>query len=113
MPNTQFVDPKSVEKVKLSYSRCLAHEDFFEKFYNRFFNVDSRVPGYFQKTNFVQQRRALRYGIEYMIMYVEGSRIAETKIEELGVKHDRRHLNILTDLYEKWMDALIRASSLI
>ncbi len=107
MSQEQPVSAKQVEKIKLSYARCLEHKDFFEKFYKNFFNVDSRVPGYFQKTNFEQQRKALRYGVEYLIMYAEGSRIGETKIEELGLKHDRRHLNIPVDLYDKWMQALL------
>lgn len=99
---------KEIDQVKKSYQRCLLHPDFFDKFYEYFFKTDKRIPELFKNTDFTLQRTAIKHGIEYMIMYAEGSRIADAKIDSLSTKHDRNHLNITPDLYNNWMEALIK-----
>lgn len=103
---------RELEQVKKSYERCIAHPDFFDKFYELFFQTDKRIPELFKDTDFTVQRAAIQHGISYMIMYAENSRIATAKIESLSTKHDRNHLNIRPELYTHWLNALIKTIDL-
>lgn len=112
MPPTNASEINEINQVKKSYQRCLLHPEVFEKFYENFFKTDKRIPELFRNTDFTLQRTAIKHGIEYMIMYAEGSRIADAKIDSLSTKHDRNHLNVQPELYNNWMEALIKTIQL-
>lgn len=104
----EYDEKESIRKVNLSYKRCLLHEDFFTTFYEYFLKTDRRIAEHFQYTDFAQQRIAIKHGIEYMIMFAEGSRIASSKIESLSINHDRNHLNVQPELYKNWLNSLLK-----
>ena len=112
MSSLNVNEAKELEQVKKSFERCIAQPHFFDDFYELFFKSDKRIPELFKDTDFNVQRVAIQHGISYMIMFAEGSKIANAKIESLSIKHDRNHLNIHPELYDKWLHALIKTIEL-
>lgn len=102
-----IAEPEDILFVKKSFEECSRHNTFFHNFYERFVKRDVRIAELFKNTDLENQARALKGSLAYMLMYAEGSRIAETKIEDLGTRHDRNHLNITVDLYDHWLEALV------
>lgn len=96
-----------MQLVQQSYERCKGSKEFFTDFYKVFLSQDPRIPGYFEKTDLAKQVIALERSIDYLIMHASGSRIAVTKVEDLGLRHDHSHLNIPPDLYAYWLEALL------
>lgn len=107
MSKKPIADMNKINLVKWSYKSCLKNDQFLTTFYEIFLRKDHRIPEYFKNTNFDRQKIVLRNALDYMIMYAEGSTIAFTKIEDLGYRHDRNHLNIPVNLYSCWQDSLM------
>lgn len=101
------MDESEVEKVNESYKRCLEKADFFVDFYKNFAGKGPHIVERFAKTNMERQMNALRFGLQYMIMFASGSKIAAAKIEDLATTHDRNHRNIGPELYDAWTESLL------
>lgn len=88
-----------------SYGRCCNNEAFFEDFYNIFMSKSGEVRAMFANTDMAEQRRLVRAGLMWLIMYARGSEGA--KIEHLTRTHDRNHMNVDPAWYTVWVDALM------
>ena len=100
-----------VAKVRLSFARCCCHDDFIDTFYHCLASIAPQVGPMFANTDMPTQDTLVRAGISHMIEFADGVDGVASKIGELGVKHDRHHLNIPPDLYRPWVDALMHAVS--
>ena len=98
---------EEAEIVNQSYKRCLESPSFMSDFYEVFMAKDGHIREKFSHTDMSHQMRALRDGIQYMIMFAAGSHIAEAKVEDLALHHDRDHRNIAPALYEIWVQSLL------
>ncbi|WP_413559035.1 globin [Bdellovibrio sp. HCB209] len=96
-----------IDRVNASYQRCLLIPDFIADFYQNFTAKGPHIVEKFKGTDMKRQIDTLKHGLQYIIMYSSGSKIAMTKVEDLGVTHDRNHRNITPDLYEAWVTSLI------
>lgn len=96
-----------IQRVSASYKRCLESPEFFDVFYKNFTSKGPRVVEKFKNTDMKRQMDALKHGVQYMIMFAEGSKIAAAKVEDLGVTHDRNHRDISPELYTDWLKSLI------
>lgn len=96
-----------IDLISASYGRCILSEGFFEDFYETFQKSDPRIKAYFTDTDMSQQRRLLRHGISYMIMYAEENRTGELKVEKLGDSHSETQMNIKPELYDFWIQSLV------
>lgn len=99
----QFLD------VEKSYDRVKDIDDFFNFFYHSLFSSDRAIFEMFKKTNMQSQKKALRDSIQYMLMLNAGSQIANRKFDQLAITHDREHRNVKPELYQHWVDSLIKA----
>ncbi len=99
------VSPELANKAFLSYGRCCNHEVFFEDFYKTLMDKSEDVRAMFANTDMVEQRRLVRAGLMWLIMYAQGSE--GSKIDNLARTHDRHHMNVHPDYYRFWVDALM------
>jgi hypothetical protein len=96
-----------IARVKESYQRCLESQEFFDVFYKNFTAKGPHIVDKFKDTDMKRQMDALKHGLQYMIMYAEGSKIASAKIEDLGTTHDRKHRDITEGMYMDWTRSLV------
>ncbi len=95
------------DRVFQSYGRCCQHEAFFETFYRIFLDKSDEVRAMFEHTDMAEQRRLLRAGISWLIMYARGG--SDVKLRSLGESHGRNGYNVDPSLYGYWVDALLEA----
>lgn len=102
------MEQSEVELVNESYQRCLQAQSFFTDFYAIFMAHGPEIREKFAQTDMNRQMHALKNGLQYMIMYATGSKIAAAKIEDLALTHDRHHRNILPEMYDVWTASLLK-----
>jgi len=100
---------QSAAPVKQSLGRCLHNGDVFDTFYNIFLECDPRIPHQFTNTDWEEQKRLLRQGINKVIGFYEGSFTGQSALERIRHTHGRDRLNIPPDLYSCWVETMIEA----
>jgi hemoglobin-like flavoprotein len=101
------------EIFQASLKRCLADNEFLRDFYERFMASSPEVREKFQGTNFPRQTRVLADSLYLMAVASEskGDAIAWKELDRLAEAHSRGGLDIRPDLYESWLDCLLKAAS--
>ncbi len=95
--------------MRASFLRCCQQDDFIDIFY---FELTTRAPEtgrMFAGTKMSTQDTLVRSGISYLIEFAAGVPGVRSKIDEIGRKHDRNHLQVRPDLYPAWVDSLVAA----
>lgn len=96
-----------------SLRRCLESEGFLKRFYEVFLDSSPEVRAKFEGTDFARQRRALRdsFFVMEVIAESEPEGPAWKALKELAVVHDRQHRDIRPELYDLWLDSLMKTVS--
>ena len=94
--------------VTRSYGTCCIAPEFFNDFYDNFASASPKIGEKFKQTDMARQKKLLREGITYMVMFADGSSIAERKVRGLGESHSQSRLDIEPGLYELWVNALLK-----
>ncbi len=102
---TDRVSRETTDLAFQSYGRCCSNDAFFEDFYNIFMSKSGEVRAMFANTDMAEQRRLVRAGLMWLIMYARGSQ--GSKIEHLARTHDRHHMNVDPAWYTVWVDSLM------
>jgi hemoglobin-like flavoprotein len=102
------VDKNHVNEVNLSLGRCFLQSGFMDKFYANFKASHAAIPPFFVKTDMSRQHKLLKEGITFLLMSAGGSQFAQNEIAKLGVRHDPAHLNVKPELYQYWVDSLLK-----
>ena len=99
------------ELFKGSLRRCLDAPDFLVRFYELFLNSSPEVRAKFEKTDFEKQRRALRDSFFVLEMIGESTPDAPTwkALKKLAVTHDRQHMDVQPELYDLWLECLLKS----
>ena len=100
-----------VASVRGSFARCCRNADFIDNFYHRLANEAPAVGPMFAETDMRTQDTLIRAGISHLIDFADRVDGVRSKIDELGVKHNRHHLDVKPELYESWIEALIQAAA--
>lgn len=87
-----------------SYGRC-CNDAFFEDFYQTLMGKSEEIRAMFANTDMAEQRRLVRAGLMWLIMYAQGSE--GSKIEHLARTHNRHHMNVHPNYYAYWVDSLM------
>jgi hemoglobin-like flavoprotein len=100
------MNESATETFNDSLERCLAHDDFLERFYVRFLDSAPEVRAAFANTDFARQARMLRASL-YLMMSMQraGTRIT-AQLERLAERHNK--LGVRQMLYGLWLETLIR-----
>lgn len=93
--------------VQNSYGRCIAKGEFIPTFYERFLSSHPEVKGKFAKTNFDEQYKLLRHGINLMIMFAADNIAGKAGLNRIMQSHCRSRMNIEPRFYNIWKKSLL------
>ncbi|WP_386066409.1 globin [Tahibacter sp. UC22_41] len=98
------------DDLQASYGRCLRANGFIERFYEIFLASHADIAPMFAKTDFRQQRLALRRGISIAISHAAGTAMVKRSVGEMAQVHSRSgRTPVRPSLYAYWIDSLIAA----
>jgi len=97
---------KDTNRVMQSYGRCCASAGFFDDFYAAFLASSPAVREKFVRTDMTAQKQLLRAGILNLVLFARG--MPDTKLRALGESYSRARLDIRPELYDLWIDALLK-----
>ena len=100
---------QDVELFNDSLERCTRTSGFLDRFYELFMASSEEVAEKFKHTDFRKQKRALRTSLYVMMLVNEGKAEGDAHLERIARLHSRSELDIKPELYEVWLDCLIRA----
>ena len=101
------------ETFRASLKRCLANNAFLHDFYELFMSSSPEVREKFKDTDFPRQARVLADSLYIMSVASESKEdaIAWKELDRLAEAHSRRGMDIRPDLYESWLECLVKAAS--
>lgn len=100
------------ETFRASLKRCLADADFLREFYELFMASSPEVRDKFKDTEFPRQTRILADSLYLMAVASESreNAIAWKELDRLAERHSRRGLDIRPELYDSWLECLVKAA---
>ena len=103
------MDAGTLRKFEESLGRCLADPDFLDIFYGNFLTSSPKVREKFAGTDFDRQKRALRASFDTMILAARDEEHGPEKyLLPLAERHGSRQLRIGAELYDLWLDSLLK-----
>ncbi|MTI39215.1 globin domain-containing protein [Fulvivirga lutimaris] len=105
--NTETIN--QVEIVQKSYGRCLSTGDVLQTFYDYFLSSSPAVKEKFKNTDFDNQKKLLKHGVNLMIMFASDTFAGKSGLKRLQHSHNRHNLNIDPKYYDLWMTCLLKA----
>lgn len=102
----------NVEEVfDLSYERVLATEKngktFFDSFYDCFIGSSAQVAEYFKNTDMERQKEMLKKSF-YALFVFYATNSADDYLEKIAERHSKRGLDIRPELYDLWLENLMK-----
>jgi len=104
--------PEQIDAFRASLKRCLSTPDFLRTFYEQFMGFSEEIREKFRQTDFTRQTRVLTDSLYAMAVIAQGESEspARAEIERLAQQHGRDQLDIRPELYDVWLDCLIKAA---
>jgi hemoglobin-like flavoprotein len=102
------MDERDVELFNDSLERCSASPDFLRRFYALFLASSDDVARKFEHTDMRKQARLLKASL-YIMMLASGQAERHVHLERLAEQHSRRGLDIKPELYDLWLEQLLKA----
>jgi hemoglobin-like flavoprotein len=100
---------EQISIVTQSFGQISLKQEFFDTFYDIFMKSSPEVKPLFAKTDFGKQKKLLKYGISYMILFAKDSSAGKSALKSIAEIHDRNHFNIMPEYYPLWIDSLCNA----
>jgi hemoglobin-like flavoprotein len=94
-----------------SLQRCYGKSGFIDRFYSLFLASSDEVAKKFQYTDFKRQRHLLASSLYFMMAASYGKPEGDLHIRRIADLHSRHKLDIRPELYDLWLDCLVRAAS--
>jgi hemoglobin-like flavoprotein len=92
-----------------SLARCLVDPDFLDIFYGNFLGSSPKVREKFAGTDFDRQKQALRASFDTMLKAArDETNGPATHLGPLAERHGSRQLRIGAELYDLWLDSLLK-----
>ncbi|MBB3227092.1 hemoglobin-like flavoprotein [Luteibacter sp. Sphag1AF] len=96
------------DDLQVSFGRCLRTKDFIGRFYDVLLQSHPSLAPLFAKTDFRQQRLALRRGISLAISWAAGAGMARAPMDEMIRVHGRGgRAPIPPEFYAYWLESLL------
>lgn len=105
------MNSEQVDAFRASLKRCLATPDFLHAFYEEFMGFSEEIRAKFRQTDFTRQTRILADSLYMMTVVAQGESEgpAFAEFDRLGRQHSHGQLDIRPELYDVWLDSLIKA----
>jgi len=99
------------ERFQASLKRCLVAPGFLDRFYELFLASSPEVQAKFEDTDFARQKRMVSDSFRIIEVLAESppGSFAWSQMSEIARTHDRKHRDIRPELYELWLDCLVKA----
>ena len=104
----QETTPKSL--FLQSVERCETNPGFIPAFYDRFLGQSEVVREKFAETDFNQQNRMLLRSLKLSAGAIAGEQPALQELTQRAESHNRHNLDIQPELYDLWLDAIIKTA---
>jgi truncated hemoglobin YjbI len=101
------VADKTIDTVQESMYRCLSKPEFMDRFYEAFMSSPD-IQSKFHATNMALQKIVLRSSLHLMLGVARGQ--PGEGMKKLAESHSRHQRDIPVPMYEKWLDAMVRAA---
>ena len=101
----------NMETVTASFGQVSITPDFFDTFYEIFINSHPDIRPMFASTDLSKQKKLLKKGISYMILFAKESSAGKQALEVIAKIHDKNNKNVRPELYPFWIDSLCKALS--
>jgi hemoglobin-like flavoprotein len=99
---------RDIELFNDSLQRCTARPGFLERFYEIFTASSEEVAEKFKRTNFQKQAILLKASLYLMLLAVWKKPEGQAHLERIAELHGRKGLNVQPELYDLWLDCLLR-----
>ncbi len=77
-----------------SYNRSKNYPLFASQFYDNLFFLNPKIERYFKTTKFEHQFKALMYGLQYLVDYLDESKRPKVKNQILRIARSHSHENL-------------------
>ena len=91
-----------------SLDRCLGHPKFLDRFYEHFMASSPEIAERFRDTDFDRQKAALTQSLYLLILALDGGEAAIAYLDQVARRHGRSALDVRPELYDGWLECLIR-----
>ena len=103
------MDARTLRDFEESLERCSADPDFIDIFYGNFLGSSPKVREKFAGTDFDRQKQALRASFDTMLKAARDEVNGPAPhLEPLAERHGARQLKIGAELYDLWLDSLLK-----
>ncbi len=93
-----------------SYERCLARNDFIDKFYEKYIASNELIAQRFAHTDMKKQKEMLKASLhKIMALRLSEPEEALAYFKGIGVTHGRKSHDIAPELYDLWLTCLLEA----
>ncbi len=103
----RVVDNRLTPVFSKSFDRCLAHDDFFDSFYNRFVSSSDEVKAMFANTDMANQKKMLKTSLYMLMAAPSGLEKATSHIDQIAKSHSRSGYGVKPELYDLWLKCLL------
>ena len=100
-----------ISLAKESLRRCLERPGFLERFYELFMDSSPVVYGKLKHMNMAHQMIMVKSSLHIMMAMASGGLQQQKALQELAELHSRRQKDVQPELYDLWLDAMIKAAS--
>lgn len=100
--------PEDIAIFNDSFLRCQNKSGFMDRFYELFLESSTDIKAKFKNTDFSKQKIALKSSFYMMLLTVQGNAPAQKYLEEIANLHNRNRLDIKPDMYDLWLECLIK-----
>ena len=100
--------PHEIELFNDSLQRCTSRPGFLERFYEIFAASSAEVAEKFPRTNFQKQAILLKASLYLMLLAAWKKPEGHAHLERIAQLHSRKGLDIPPELYDLWLDCLLR-----
>ena len=100
---------KRFPDVAQSFGRANMSGTLFDTFYDIFLQSHPDITPRFKDTDFTEQKKLLRKGINLALMFAEGQPVGESGIGRIRESHSIDRLNVPPHLYPFWLNSFVKA----
>ena len=102
------MDERTLELFNDSFESCVRQTGFLERFYQIFVDASPEVRDKFKATDLGKQIHMLKKSLLVLTAASSGTEGADEELAHLGLKHGAQGLKIGAQLYDLWLDCLLR-----
>lgn len=95
--------------VRQSYGRMLAAGGLFPRFYQILTASSPRVAAMFSDTDLDVHYERLEQSLTMSLLFPQENVIAQQTIDRIRISHQKARLNIAPEMYDVWLDSLMKA----